>query len=63
MEKTEKPSEKTNIGEESSKPAVTNFIRNIIDRDLESGKHPGIVTRFPRNQMDTYTSVMPNRFA
>lgn len=47
MEKTEKPSEKTNIGEESSKPAVTNFIRNIIDRDLESGKHPGIVTRFP----------------
>jgi glutaminyl-tRNA synthetase len=26
---------------------ATNFIRNIIIRDLESGKHPGIVTRFP----------------
>ena len=26
---------------------ATNFIRNIIIDDLESGKHPSIVTRFP----------------
>ncbi|MBD3376775.1 glutamine--tRNA ligase/YqeY domain fusion protein [candidate division KSB1 bacterium] len=29
-----------------SKP-VTNFIRNIIDKDLQSGKHDIVVTRFP----------------
>ncbi len=29
-----------------SKP-VTNFIRNIIDKDLQSGKHDTVVTRFP----------------
>ena len=29
------------------RPAVSNFIRNIIDKDLESGKHTKIVTRFP----------------
>lgn len=28
-------------------PAVSNFIRNIVIRDLESGKHDKIVTRFP----------------
>lgn len=28
-------------------PPVSNFIRNIIIRDLESGKHDKIVTRFP----------------
>ena len=28
-------------------PAVSNFIRSIIDADLASGKHTGIVTRFP----------------
>ncbi|HOQ80676.1 MAG TPA: glutamate--tRNA ligase family protein, partial [Candidatus Cloacimonadota bacterium] len=26
---------------------VSNFIRNIIDSDLESGKHTKIITRFP----------------
>ncbi len=26
---------------------ATNFIRNIVIRDLESGKHDGIITRFP----------------
>jgi glutaminyl-tRNA synthetase len=31
----------------SEKPAVSNFIRTIIDRDLENGKHTKIVTRFP----------------
>jgi len=33
--------------ENSEKPVVSNFIRTIIDRDLESGKHKKIVTRFP----------------
>lgn len=28
-------------------PPVSNFIRNIVIRDLESGKHQKIVTRFP----------------
>ena len=28
-------------------PAVSNFIRNIVKRDIESGKHQKIVTRFP----------------
>jgi len=28
-------------------PPVSNFIRNIVKRDLESGKHEKIVTRFP----------------
>lgn len=31
----------------SSKAPVSNFIRNIIDGDLASGKHTGIITRFP----------------
>ncbi|MHB1237292.1 MAG: glutamine--tRNA ligase/YqeY domain fusion protein [Gallionella sp.] len=30
-----------------SPPAVSNFIRSIIDADLAGGKHGGIVTRFP----------------
>jgi glutaminyl-tRNA synthetase len=29
------------------KPEVTNFIRNIIDEDLKTGKHTKIITRFP----------------
>jgi len=28
-------------------PAVSNFIRSIIDADLASGKHSSVVTRFP----------------
>ncbi len=28
-------------------PPATNFIRNIVIRDLESGKHDKIITRFP----------------
>ncbi len=28
-------------------PNVSNFIRNIVKRDIESGKHDKIVTRFP----------------
>ena len=34
-------------GEATESKPVSNFIRFIIDRDLESGKHSGIVTRFP----------------
>ena len=30
-----------------SRPAPSNFIRNIVIRDLESGKHNTVVTRFP----------------
>lgn len=33
------------MSQESVRP--TNFIRNIIDEDLASGKHTGVVTRFP----------------
>jgi glutaminyl-tRNA synthetase len=33
------------MSQESVRP--TNFIRNIIDQDLTSGKHTGVVTRFP----------------
>lgn len=25
----------------------SNFIKEIIERDLETGKHKGVVTRFP----------------
>jgi len=31
----------------ASQPAVSNFIRSIIEADLDSGKHGNIVTRFP----------------
>lgn len=40
MENNEKP-------KGTDKAPVSNFIRNIIDSDLASGKHTGIVTRFP----------------
>jgi glutaminyl-tRNA synthetase len=30
-----------------TQPAVSNFIRTVIDADLASGKHSSIVTRFP----------------
>lgn len=33
--------------ENNEKPAVSNFIRTIIDNDLASGKHTKVVTRFP----------------
>lgn len=37
----------TVVTNESENKPVSNFIRFIIDKDLESGKHKGIVTRFP----------------
>jgi glutaminyl-tRNA synthetase len=33
--------------EVESPKVVSNFIRDIINKDLESGKHKGIITRFP----------------
>ena len=42
MEKPETP-----ITEDKERTPVSNFIRNIIDADLESGKHNFIITRFP----------------
>ena len=32
---------------EPAVPAANNFLKNIIDDDLKSGKHSGVVTRFP----------------
>jgi len=32
---------------ETNAPVISNFIRNIIDEDLASGKHQSIMTRFP----------------
>ncbi len=31
----------------ASQPAISNFIRSIIDADLATGKHESVVTRFP----------------
>jgi glutaminyl-tRNA synthetase len=35
------------MSNESNAPVISNFIRNIIDEDIASGKHQSIVTRFP----------------
>src|ERR1035437_8015419 len=32
---------------EQAAPTANNFLRTIIDDDLKSGKHSGVVTRFP----------------
>src|SRR6266568_2655166 len=32
---------------EQAAPTTNNFLRTIIEEDLKSGKHTGIVTRFP----------------
>jgi len=39
--------EKTAQQENTDNLKPSNFIRDIIDRDLESSKHSGVVTRFP----------------
>ena len=36
------------------KTIQSNFIRNIVINDLETGKHNKIITRFPPNQMGIY---------
>ncbi len=38
----------------------TNFIRQIIDEDLASGKHTTVHTRFRRNRMAICILVMRN---
>lgn len=38
----------------------SNFIKDVMIKDLESGKHDKIITRFPQSQMDIYISVMLN---
>ncbi|WP_269533109.1 glutamine--tRNA ligase/YqeY domain fusion protein [Chitinimonas sp. BJYL2] len=35
------------MSNENAAPVVSNFIRNVIDTDLASGKHPRTITRFP----------------
>ena len=35
------------MSDEQAVPATNNFLRTIIDEDLKSGKHSGVVTRFP----------------
>jgi len=40
-----KPADNTKMDEKEN--VQTNFIRNIIDADLASGKHTSVVTRFP----------------
>jgi len=35
------------MSEEQAAPTTNNFLRSIIDEDLKSGKHSGVVTRFP----------------
>jgi len=35
------------MNSENSDKKPTNFIRNIINEDLSSGKHKSVITRFP----------------
>lgn len=35
------------MNDTTTEPTPSNFIRNIIDADLESGKHNKVITRFP----------------
>lgn len=49
-----------------SKPETTaapNFLRQIVQADLDAGKHAKIVTRFPRSPTVTCTSATPSRSA
>jgi glutaminyl-tRNA synthetase (EC 6.1.1.18) len=39
----------------------TNFIRQIIDKDLAEGKHTAIVTRSHRSRMGICTLAMLNQ--
>lgn len=44
-------------------PAASNFLRPIVQADLDSGKHAKIITRFPRSPTVICTSGTPSRFA
>ncbi len=49
-----------------SKPTVekaANFLRPIVQADLEAGKHAKIITRFPPSPTATCTSATPSRSA
>lgn len=48
---------------ENTEHKPTNFIRQIIDEDLASGKHHNVYTRFPLSRTAIYISVMRNRSA
>ena len=43
------------MSEETEDEVKKDFIREIIDADLASGKHSEIVTRFPRSRTVTCT--------
>lgn len=47
----------------SNETNSSNFIKNIVINDLETGKHDSIITRFPPDQMVTYISDMPKVYA
>ncbi len=50
----------------SEKPTATeatNFIRDVVDRDLASGRVSRVVTRFPPSPTATCTSATPSRSA
>lgn len=53
------------LGKEAPKKRLVaeNFITEIIDRDLEEGRYPGVVTRFPPNPTATCTSGTPRASA
>lgn len=47
------------MSEAEARPS--NFIRQIIDKDLADGKHTTVHTRFRRSRMATCTSVTPSQ--
>lgn len=51
------------ITEEKKEEKSLNFIEEIIDADLQSGKYTQIITRFPPNRMAICTLGMLPAFA
>lgn len=47
------------MSEAEARPS--NFIRQIIDKDLADGKHTTVHTRFPPEPNATCTSVTPSQ--
>ena len=47
----------------SNETNSSNFIKNIVINDLETGKHDSIILVFHLNQMVTYISDMPKVYA
>ncbi len=48
---------------ENTPVETTNFIRNQINNDLDSGLHSAIQTRFPPEPNGYYILAMQNQFA